>query len=291
MVFYAVANGNSIGIFYNWKDCSESVKGFKGSVYKKFDTKEEADNFILLNQTNNNGNGNIDSIDINIPSIESTPTAAAAPKLKKEFIPDYYVYTDGACSNNGRNTASAGLGIFFGVNDPRNLSQRIQGKQTNNTAELTAIIRVYSMIEMDIINGKKVAIVSDSEYAIKCATTYGKKCDKVDWNLDMPNKELVKLAYTIYKDKSKNIKFIHINAHTGKQDVHSIGNDNADRLANLAIGVDIVANPKISKIYVPVPFERKDEIKVLGGKWDFRKKKWYINSDNENKTQILDMFA
>jgi ribonuclease HI len=67
------------------------------------------------------------------------------------FIPDYHVYTDGACSRNGKDGAVAGIGIFFGINDPRNVSKKIKGKQTNNIAELTAIIEVYSIIENDII--------------------------------------------------------------------------------------------------------------------------------------------
>ena len=32
------------------------------------------------------------------------------------------------------------------------------------------------------------------------------------------------------------IKFVHIKAHTGKQDEHSLGNEGADELANKAIG-------------------------------------------------------
>jgi ribonuclease HI len=67
------------------------------------------------------------------------------------IVPDYYVYTDGACSNNGRSNAIAGIGIFFGNNDPRNVSKRIEGKQTNNTAEMLAIIDTYEIIEQDII--------------------------------------------------------------------------------------------------------------------------------------------
>jgi hypothetical protein len=35
----------------------------------------------------------------------------------------------------------------------------------------------------------------------------------------------------LYKDKS-NIKFMHIYAHTNKQDEHSYGNQQADNLAN-----------------------------------------------------------
>ena len=59
---------------------------------------------------------------------------------------DYYVYTDGACTNNGKETAKAGIGIYFQDNDSRNVSRRITGKQTNNRAELLAIIVSYFII-------------------------------------------------------------------------------------------------------------------------------------------------
>jgi len=153
---------------------------------------------------------------------------------EEAFIPDYYVYTDGSCSNNGQENAVAGIGIFFGINDIRNISQKFEGKQTNNTAELNALIQTYAIIENDIINGKKVAIVSDSTYAIKCVSTYGEKCERKNWNVVIPNKELVKKGYELYKNKS-NIHFIYVKAHTNKTDVHSVGNDNADRLAKNAI--------------------------------------------------------
>lgn len=211
MAFYAVKNGRSIQIFLNWNDCSNSVKGFKHAIYKKFDTREEAENFMQ-------------------DAVKDIPQVFELLK----FSPDYYVYTDGGCSNNGTGNAIAGIGIYFGIDDPRNVSKQIKGKQTNNAAELSAIIETYSIIQEDIVNGKKIAIVSDSEYAIKCITSYGEKCAKNHWNVDIPNKELVRTAYDMYKDKD-NIQFIHIKAHTNRKDIHSIGNDHADKLATMAI--------------------------------------------------------
>jgi ribonuclease HI len=145
----------------------------------------------------------------------TTPTENAfarmmKPKIEPPFTPDYYVYTDGACSNNGQESAVAGIGIYFAVNDPRNVSQKMEGKQTNNTAELGAILNTYPIIEADILSGKKITIVSDSQYAIRCATTYGEKCTSQGWNKDIPNKELVKEVYNLYKDKF-NVKFIQSN--------------------------------------------------------------------------------
>jgi len=208
MPFYAVANGRTVGIFLTWNDCKTSVNGYQHAIYKKFDTRDEANLFIQLH---------------------------TKPKHNDDKgVPDYYVYTDGACSNNGKASAVAGIGIFFGANDNRNVSKKIEGRQTNNVAELTAIIELYTIIENDVLNGINIAIISDSEYAIKCLTSYGKKCQDKDWLLDIPNKELVKTVYELYKDKP-NVTFIHIEAHTNKTDIHSIGNENADRLATAAL--------------------------------------------------------
>ena len=140
------------------------------------------------------------------------------------------VFTDGACRNNGKPNACAGIGIYFGPNDGRNVSRRITGKQTNNVAELTAIIEVYTIIKQDILSGKEITIFSDSEYAIRCCTSYGKKCAK-NWDKqDIPNKDLVRHAYELYCELP-NVSFIHVDAHTGKQDEYSLGNAEADKLA------------------------------------------------------------
>ena len=146
---------------------------------------------------------------------------------------DYFVYTDGACSNNGKKNAVAGIGIFFGPNDIRNISKKIHGKQTNNVAELTAIIDTFPIIKNDIDAGKHITIVSDSEYAMRCVLSYGAKCHKKNWDIDIPNKDLVKIAYETYHEIS-NIQFKHIRAHTSNTDIHSIGNAGADKLANNA---------------------------------------------------------
>ena len=220
---YAVAKGRTVGIFSTWAECSASVNGFSSAVYKKFDTETSARDFI-------DANSDQALVTTSCPKVDGIDYS------NLEFVPAYYVYTDGACSNNGRENAMAGIGVFFGIDDPRNVSQHISGKQTNNTAELTAIEKVYSILESDILSGIPICIVSDSEYAIRCVTTYGEKCAANQWKKVIPNMELVRRVYELYHGKS-NVRFLHVDAHTGKTDVHSIGNDHADRLANLSVGL------------------------------------------------------
>lgn len=214
----------------------------------------------------------------------------AKPKRKKMEI---NVYTDGACSNNGKPDARAGFGVWFGENDVRNVSESFNGVQTNNRAELLAIVKALSILRENIEKGDNINIYSDSSYSIRCCTTYGKKCEKKNWvnpydkNKPIPNLEIVQTLYNFCKNY-KNIKFTHIRAHTGLTDDHSVGNENADRLANLAIGVTSCPYQKTkNKIYLNVPYDEKDEAKKMGAKWDKSKKRWYIEPKNRYKLQMM----
>ena len=141
------------------------------------------------------------------------------------------VYTDGACSNNGRPNAKAGLGVFFSENDDRNFYAKISGKQTNNRAELLAIMEVFQILNKDINEGKLVTIYTDSKYSILCATSYGKRNNDKGWCKPIANKELVQKLYRRF-NKYDNISLKYIKAHTNNNDIHSIGNSMADYLAN-----------------------------------------------------------
>ena len=163
--------------------------------------------------------------------------------------------------------------------------RHILGKQSNNTAELGAIFCLYHIIRQDILAGKKFLVFTDSVYAIRCLSSYGEKCCKKDWTQDIPNRELVKATYELYRGVT-NVRFQHIMAHTNLLDCHSLGNANADRLANEAVGLKERPD-KERKIYLNVPYERKDEAKGLGAKWDYKKKKWYCFVDNSSLISLF----
>ena len=147
------------------------------------------------------------------------------------------VFTDGSCSRNGSINARAGIGVYFGEGDKRNISKRINGKQTNNTAELLAVMEVFNVLKTEIEQGEKIIIYTDSDYVMKCCTSYGDKCAKINWKKkgkEIPNVELVKNLYSLYK-QFDNVKLEWVRAHTNKKDKLSLGNDCADRLANMSL--------------------------------------------------------
>ena len=208
---------------YNQKDQEKVIKNCPVQVYniQKSNIKEETKEKIIRNCFMKDKKDNFI-----VEKIDAAPSSS----------PKKYVYTDGACTNNGKKNAKAGIGIFFGVGDKRNVSERIPGKQTNNAAELEAILRVFQILEKEIKKGEEYVIMTDSEYSIKCMGSYGYKLAFKHWKSDkpIPNLEKVKAGFILFQTYP-NVTLQHVRAHTGKKDAHSLGNEWADKLATSSI--------------------------------------------------------
>lgn len=49
--YYAVRIGKSPGIYTNWEDCKAQVTGYKGAIYKGFEEKKDAEDFMKAGET------------------------------------------------------------------------------------------------------------------------------------------------------------------------------------------------------------------------------------------------
>lgn len=126
---------------------------------------------------------------------------------------------------NGRSGARAGIGVYFGTNDARNVSEPLgAGAQTNQRAELAAAARA-----LKASNPKEpIEIRTDSTYTIKCATEWLPKWQrngfKTSGNTDVKNRDLVEELGALAK--GRDIVWTHVRGHQGEE-----GNEFADRLA------------------------------------------------------------
>lgn len=194
-MYYSVFKGFNKGIYKSWKECEKEVKGYKGAIYKKF--KLESDAILFLN------NG-----------------------VKKEERNIIKVYTDGSCINNGKKGSKAGIGIFFGNEDKRNVSRKLNLERvTNNVAELSALIEALDILKNE---SRDVIIYTDSKYCILCCTSYGDKQRLKDWSDNIPNKNLVMEVYNKYREKD-NIRLEYVMGHSNIYE-----NEMADKLAREA---------------------------------------------------------
>ncbi|KAK3821572.1 MAG: ribonuclease H-like domain-containing protein, partial [Benniella sp.] len=89
------------------------------------------------------------------------------------------IYTDGSSLSNGKMGSRAGVGVFFGVDDPRNVSERLNSEpQTNQRAELMAVYRALEVCGSDTI---PIEIRTDSMYTVNVVTKWADGWVKKNW--------------------------------------------------------------------------------------------------------------
>jgi ribonuclease HI len=137
------------------------------------------------------------------------------------------VYTDGACSNNGKYGAKAGIGVWFNHNHPLNVSAPVKGPPTNNNAEIQAARIAVTQARSAGI--KKICVYTDSKFLINCITQWIHKWKKNKWQLstggEVKNKEeLIKLDIAI-----QGLEFVQWEYVAGHRGIE--GNEMADKLA------------------------------------------------------------
>ena len=95
---------------------------------------------------------------------------------------NFNIYTDGACTNNGRKGAKCSIGIHFPENNEiklEDISRVLKvPKPTNNVAELTAILE--SMKKVKGIVYTPICIYTDSEYSLNVLTKWYPKWTEKD---------------------------------------------------------------------------------------------------------------
>ena len=157
------------------------------------------------------------------------------------------VYTDGACTNNGKKSGVfAGVGAFFGEGDSRNfglpLDRRLldqhgarSSKPTNQSAELLAckmaIERILFLPPSSSSSSSSsssttprqikenttfnITIKTDSEYTVKAMNSWARAWERNGWktrdNKPVLNLELMQALYS-YK-KRLGVHFVHVRAH------------------------------------------------------------------------------
>lgn len=215
MPYYSVAKGRSIGIYLTWKECQKQIIHYPCAIYKKFDTLIDAKNFIKDNISKTE-ESKVDKLNDNETNIE----------IDDKII----IFTDGSCRLNQK----GGYGYYIPSLNIKKCGP-IDPPFTNNRAELIAIITAIREFKPE----QKLYIVTDSKYALLIFNQTGLKYQSNGYQTKngttVPNADLVKQAVEL--SQQYQLTFRHIDAHTGKQDFYSLGNQVADHLAEIGSNI------------------------------------------------------
>lgn len=161
---------------------------------------------------------------------EKKKKAVLEPRFTGDSFEDdegIIVYTDGCCFHNGKHGASAGIGVYWGLDSKDNVGARLPGRQTNNRAEIHAVIKAVDQAIKK--NLKNLIIHTDSMFLINCVTKWMAGWKKKGWlksdGEEVANKEELQELDALMGNL--NIKWVHVDAHCG-----IAGNEAADKLAN-----------------------------------------------------------
>ncbi|KAI0744364.1 ribonuclease H-like domain-containing protein [Daedaleopsis nitida] len=152
------------------------------------------------------------------------PSAEQARDTAKTEVIEDVVYWDGACKGNGQREAVAGVGVW-------NVAERCQGPQTNNGADLFAIVRVLKTTP----HTKRPRFSkTGSKYSINCARKWTLQWLSNGWKtnrcMDVKNAPLIHyLVADLRTRNGQEVRFEHVIGHRGIE-----GNEGADRLAKHA---------------------------------------------------------
>jgi ribonuclease HI len=163
------------------------------------------------------------------------------------------VFTDGACSSNGKPTAKAGFAVWFPEHRNLSTSRPIpEGQpQTNQRAELSAIHEASLILEENGLHDEDIVIYTDSEYCINCLTTWITGWVARGWKTSaggaVLHRDLIE-ATSKRLSKFKSYRFVHVRSHTGGEDDLSKNNDIVDRMARATIDDSVQVTPSAEDI-------------------------------------------
>jgi len=212
------------------------AKGHK-TGFKSFTDKISAYTFLSENMSEETKKEHFEDIKQNNreESVQKKRKIECGEESESKRGKSIVVYTDGSCIDNGKVNAKGGVGVWFGADDKRNLSEKLTGKQTNQRAELMGPILALQILE----KYQDVEIRTDSMYTINCVTNWSKRWVKNNWKTqngkDVENQDLIKTLLGLMKNRSGITNYKHVRGHSGHY-----GNDKADLLAKAATSIRFV---------------------------------------------------
>lgn len=218
--FYAVKIGKTPGIYYNWDDCKANVNGYPGAIHKSFKTIQEANEFmgyqndISLNAETTKTNKSVTIENDNVLEVDHNSLKDESPFA---FVDGSFNVTNNVYGYGGFLIANGEKYILMGSGDePEMASMR------NVAGEVL---------------GSQAAIKKALELGLSELTIYYDYAGIEMWALgNWKRNKKGTIAYYDYVNSIRHkisLNFVKVKGHSGID-----GNEEADRLAKKAVGIE-----------------------------------------------------
>ena len=166
------------------------------------------------------------------------------------------VFTDGACSKNGKIGAAASWAFYFPEMPSESDSGRVEGEQTNQRGELSGIYQAV-LKSASISNPEEtdLSIYTDSMYSKNCLTNWVQGWISKNWmttqGKPVCHRDLIEPAVKLLA-RFMSFSINYVAAHTGGKDDLSKNNAIVDKMATSVL---VPGDDKIVKSNTESPVE------------------------------------
>ncbi|KAJ8679571.1 hypothetical protein QAD02_015358 [Eretmocerus hayati] len=165
MPYYVVLRGRNPGIYHDLEEYLDEVDGYPSNYSRRFDDWSEARAFMKYHRV--------------LGGPAQSSLVGATGGYQHDSNGRVIIHAVGVILNQNTDEAEAAIGVWFGPNHPRNISQLVEGNPTLNDAEIqaaTAAIR-----EASDANIGSIVLKTYSRYMAETVRVYLETWKALGW--------------------------------------------------------------------------------------------------------------
>ena len=221
--YYAVKIGKTPGIYTNWEDCKAQVTGYKGAVFKGFEEKKDAENFMKAGEAAFYEGGEDERTVVSCLEKKEGNKRKGIMDEEEEFFSEITAYVDGSFLKG--KVFGCGCVIIKAGEVIAEISEAYEDEGLASMRNVAGEIKASELAMRYALDNGYASVSIYHDYQGIASWCLG------DWKTNKAGTVAYKEFYDSIKDRLR-VHFIKVKGHSGDK-----YNDIADNLAKKAVGI------------------------------------------------------